>query len=331
MVVTPRIGPRRPSSPASGSCFALRAAGAGRSATRWRSAPSSPARWSPSRASRSEVEHLVQPVRDVFAAIFFVSVGMLIDPGADRRALDGGAGVHRGRRGRQDRRRRRRASSSPARASALSVQAGMSLAQIGEFSFIIAGVGVALGAIGDFLYPVAVAVSAHHHPAHAVADPRLRTGRRRGSIASCRSRSRPSPRSTAPGSRRCARAPAGAAPLAQARRDRRSAAASTRCCSARSSSAPRSVAAGWSPLLGARRRRLAGGRLGARSWRRRPRSPRRSGSASSATRAPSACCSPPRRCRHRRRGPTDLADAPRRAFVVTLAGRGAACWSARRW
>ena len=41
-----------------------------------------------------------------------------------------------------------------------SVQAGMSLAQIGEFSFIIAGLGLALGATGDFLYPVAVAVSA---------------------------------------------------------------------------------------------------------------------------------------------------------------------------
>ena len=36
----------------------------------------------------------------------------------------------------------------------------MSLAQIGEFSFIIAGVGLTLGAVGDFLYPVAVAVSA---------------------------------------------------------------------------------------------------------------------------------------------------------------------------
>ena len=36
----------------------------------------------------------------------------------------------------------------------------MSLAQIGEFSFIIAGVGLALGATRDFLYPVAVAVSA---------------------------------------------------------------------------------------------------------------------------------------------------------------------------
>jgi CPA2 family monovalent cation:H+ antiporter-2 len=41
-----------------------------------------------------------------------------------------------------------------------SVQAGMSLAQIGEFSFIIAGLGVSLGATRDFLYPVAVTVSA---------------------------------------------------------------------------------------------------------------------------------------------------------------------------
>jgi len=41
-----------------------------------------------------------------------------------------------------------------------SVQEGMSLAQIGEFSFIIAGLGRSLGATGDFLYPVAVVVSA---------------------------------------------------------------------------------------------------------------------------------------------------------------------------
>jgi len=41
-----------------------------------------------------------------------------------------------------------------------SVQSGMSLAQIGEFSFIIAAVGLAAGATRDFLYPVAVAVSA---------------------------------------------------------------------------------------------------------------------------------------------------------------------------
>jgi CPA2 family monovalent cation:H+ antiporter-2 len=42
----------------------------------------------------------------------------------------------------------------------LSLQAGMSLAQIGEFSFIIAALGLALDATGSFLYPVAVAVSA---------------------------------------------------------------------------------------------------------------------------------------------------------------------------
>ena len=40
------------------------------------------------------------------------------------------------------------------------IQAGMSMAQIGEFSFIIASLGLATGAVGDFLYPVAVAVSA---------------------------------------------------------------------------------------------------------------------------------------------------------------------------
>jgi monovalent cation:H+ antiporter-2, CPA2 family len=40
-----------------------------------------------------------------------------------------------------------------------SIEAGMSLAQIGEFSFIIAGLGLTLGATRDFLYPIAVAVS----------------------------------------------------------------------------------------------------------------------------------------------------------------------------
>jgi CPA2 family monovalent cation:H+ antiporter-2 len=105
------------------------------------------------------VERLVQPVRDIFAAVFFVSVGMLIDPSLIVRhwpavavltaavvlgkivsvtagAFLTGNGVR------------------------TSVQAGMSLAQIGEFSFIIAALGLALGATRDFLYPVAVAVSA---------------------------------------------------------------------------------------------------------------------------------------------------------------------------
>lgn len=105
------------------------------------------------------VEHLVQPIRDMFAAIFFVAVGMLIDPalvaehwvaivvltivvvlgklvGVGVGAFLAGEGIR------------------------TSVQAGMSLAQIGEFSFIIAGAGLAAGATGTFLYPIAVAVSA---------------------------------------------------------------------------------------------------------------------------------------------------------------------------
>lgn len=105
------------------------------------------------------VEHVIEPVRDMFAAIFFVSVGMLIDPAVIVRYWPAVAtltllvvvgkvtGVSLGA----------FLSGSGMRTS---VQAGLSLAQIGEFSFIIAGLGIALGATGEFLYPVAVAVSA---------------------------------------------------------------------------------------------------------------------------------------------------------------------------
>jgi CPA2 family monovalent cation:H+ antiporter-2 len=105
------------------------------------------------------VEHRIEPVRDLFAAIFFVSVGMLIDPrviwehvgtvlaltgvvvagklvGVTIGAFVAGYGVP------------------------TAVQTGLSLGQIGEFSFIIAGVGLALGATRSFLYAEAVAVSA---------------------------------------------------------------------------------------------------------------------------------------------------------------------------
>ncbi|MCK6549228.1 cation:proton antiporter [Myxococcota bacterium] len=105
-----------------------------------------------------EIEHLVQPVRDIFAAIFFVSVGMLIDPAlvAEHWAaivvltlvvvVGKVVGVSVGA----------FLTGSSVRTS---VQSGMSLAQIGEFSFIIAGLGLTLGATGEFMYPVAVAVS----------------------------------------------------------------------------------------------------------------------------------------------------------------------------
>jgi CPA2 family monovalent cation:H+ antiporter-2 len=105
------------------------------------------------------IEAIVEPVRDLFVAIFFVSVGMLIDPrvlvehwgavvaltllviGGKIVAVTIGAFF----------------TGNGLRSS---VQAGMSLAQIGEFSFIIAAVGTATGAIRPFLYPVAIAVSA---------------------------------------------------------------------------------------------------------------------------------------------------------------------------
>ncbi len=105
------------------------------------------------------VERLVRPVRDMFAAIFFVSVGMLIDPAVLVRhagailaftvvVVVGKVGsVAFG-------------AFLTGRGTRTSVEAGMSLAQIGEFSFIIAGLGLSLGATRDFLYPVAASVSA---------------------------------------------------------------------------------------------------------------------------------------------------------------------------
>lgn len=107
----------------------------------------------------ARIEALMEPVRDMFSAVFFVSIGLLIDPvllaryalpilvitlfvivgkilscafgtfvaGHDRRA---------------------------------SLRVGMGLAQIGEFSFIIAALGLTLRVTSDFLYPIAVAVSA---------------------------------------------------------------------------------------------------------------------------------------------------------------------------
>jgi CPA2 family monovalent cation:H+ antiporter-2 len=105
------------------------------------------------------LEDLVRPLRDVFAAVFFVSVGMLIDPSVLVAHWQGVAllvgilavgkivGVTLGA----------ILAGTPA---PLAVQTGMSLAQIGEFSFIIAGIGVETGAAHGFVYSMAVAVSA---------------------------------------------------------------------------------------------------------------------------------------------------------------------------
>ena len=101
---------------------------------------------------------LVEPVKNLFGAIFFVSVGMLVQPAIlvnyalpivvivavilVGQAVFGSAGF---------------LFSGQSLKSAM--RCGFSMAQIGEFSFIIASLGLSLGVIGDFLYPVVVAVS----------------------------------------------------------------------------------------------------------------------------------------------------------------------------
>lgn len=106
-----------------------------------------------------KIEHLTKSVKDLFGVIFFVSVGMLIDPNIliqywkpvliitaitiiGKLITTGGGAMLSGQ---------------PLKTS---VQTGMSLTQIGEFSFIIATLGLSLKVTSDFLYPITVAVSA---------------------------------------------------------------------------------------------------------------------------------------------------------------------------
>lgn len=105
------------------------------------------------------IERIIEPLRDMFSAIFFVAIGMLVDPGVmieyawpiavitfvviTGKIVSCSIGTF--------------AAGNDARTS---LRVGMGLSQIGEFSFIIASLGLALGVISDFLYPVAVAVSA---------------------------------------------------------------------------------------------------------------------------------------------------------------------------
>jgi CPA2 family monovalent cation:H+ antiporter-2 len=112
-------------------------------------------------AESSESHRIVErlePLRDLFAAVFFVSVGMLINP----RALWTHIGtisiiaaitivgkIFSTTLGSL-------LTGQPIRKS---IQVGFSLAQIGEFSFIIAGLGMTMHATSDLLYPIGVAVS----------------------------------------------------------------------------------------------------------------------------------------------------------------------------
>lgn len=101
---------------------------------------------------------LVEPVKNLFGAIFFVSVGMLVDPKIlieyaipilalvgsilIGQAIFGTFGFMLG-----------------GESLKSAMRCGLSMAQIGEFSFIIASLGLSLGVISNFLYPVVVAVS----------------------------------------------------------------------------------------------------------------------------------------------------------------------------
>lgn len=104
------------------------------------------------------IEKITAPVKDLFGAIFFVSVGMLVEPAvlvqylgpilfltfvvvvgqifyATLGFLAAGQNLK------------------------VAIQSSFSLAQIGEFAFIIASLGLTMGVTSSFLYPVAVAVS----------------------------------------------------------------------------------------------------------------------------------------------------------------------------
>ncbi|TCV97489.1 transporter (CPA2 family) [Luteibacter rhizovicinus] len=109
--------------------------------------------------SVARVERIIMPVRDMFSAIFFVAIGMLIDPAllmeyawpifivtiavvVGKVVTCSFGSFVAGNDGRT------------------SLRVGMGLAQIGEFSFVIASLGLTLKVTSNFLYPVAVAVSA---------------------------------------------------------------------------------------------------------------------------------------------------------------------------
>ncbi len=104
------------------------------------------------------IERLTKPIKDLFGAVFFVSVGMMIQPEllvkyigpiliitvatilgqmifSTIGILLSGQSLH------------------------TAIRGGFSMVQIGEFSFIIATLGSSLGVISDFLYPVVVCVS----------------------------------------------------------------------------------------------------------------------------------------------------------------------------
>ena len=105
-----------------------------------------------------KMEKVVQPVKNLFGAVFFISVGMMVDPGVlatywgeilllvviviTGMIVFGTLGMLVG-----------------GQTLKVAIESGFTLTQIGEFSFIIASLGMSLGVLQDSLYPIIVAVS----------------------------------------------------------------------------------------------------------------------------------------------------------------------------
>lgn len=106
----------------------------------------------------THVEHLTKSIKDLFGAVFFVSVGMMVDPAILMqywlpililtlvtifgKSFFSSVGVL--------------LSGQPLK---IALQSGFSLAQIGEFAFIIATLGYSLGVMSEFIYPIIVTIS----------------------------------------------------------------------------------------------------------------------------------------------------------------------------
>ena len=104
------------------------------------------------------IEHLVTPVKDLFGAVFFISVGMMVNPGIIAQywipililsavvivgmIVFGTAGML-----------------LTGQTLKVAIESGFSLTQIGEFAFIIATLGMGLGVLDAQMYPIIVAVS----------------------------------------------------------------------------------------------------------------------------------------------------------------------------
>lgn len=136
------------------------------------------------------IVRLVRPVRDMFAAIFFVAIGLLLDPAemlpwlwpalglalavVVGKTLSCGAGAF----------------TCAGRNAHDALRTGLTMAQIGEFSFVIASLGIAAGAVGKFLYPLTVTAAVACmlvSPLLLRAEPLIMAGLRRAMPASVRS------------------------------------------------------------------------------------------------------------------------------------------------